>query len=587
MAVVGDREIFEHDVNRVYEQNLAGLVGVEQVDDKDLKREALDRLIREELIAQETIDQGLVISDDDVRALIQSLPYFQTDGKFDKRKYEVSLSSQNLTPSQFIAQVRQALAMQQYQKGIMDTGLVTKPQLERFYRLKNQEREIEYITIPLKNTNQEIPDQAVDDYYQANRSVFRTPERVSIQYLEIRLDDIAKEIHASESDLRSLYEEQKQHYTSEERRRVSHILVAIPPNADEKAAHAAYEKAAQIKQRLHKGEDFAALAKEFSDDKVSGEKGGDLGFLTKGTMDKAFENAAFQLDKGAVSEPIKTAFGYHLIQVTDLMPGTIKPYEEVKDELLKTHQRNLAENKFYELGQTLSELSFEHPDTLEPAARKLDLNIKETDYFTLESSEGVAADQAVKEAAFSEDVLHGKNSEPIELTGDRVMVLRLKEHQPATDMPREAVKPEIVKTLRLHLAKEETKHQADELKKKLQQGMTLAELAKAQTLSLNRPKAFRRDSTDLPAPIVEAAFKITKPGSGNATPNVIGMENGDQVLMNLLSVKDGNPETIDPKELEAGRHFLAQAAGQAEFGALISQLREQGDIVIKSAKAKE
>jgi peptidyl-prolyl cis-trans isomerase D len=587
VAVVGDREIFERDVNRVYEQSLAGLVGIKQVDDKELRQEALNRLIREQLVAEEIVEKDLVVSDADVRALIQSLPYFQTDGKFDKQKYELTLSSQNLSSTQFTAQVRQALAAEQYQKSIADTALVTTQQLERFSRLRNQEREIEYVTIPLRDSDQEISDNAINDYYQNNRPLFRSPERISIQYLHLRLEDVAKGIHASESDLRSLYEEQKQHYTTEERRRISHILVVVPPNADEGAMRTAFEKAGQIRERIEKGEDFAGLAKEASDDKVSAEKGGDLGFLIKGTMDKEFEDAAYRLANGAVSEPVKTAFGYHLINLTEIIPGAIKPYEAVRDELLKTYQRNAAENAFYELGQSLSELSFEHPDTLEPAAQKLNLKIEETGLFTRDSSDGIAANQAVREAAFSEEVLNGKNSEPIEVPGDKIVVLRVKEHQPATDLPLEAVKPEIIKSLRLQLAKEETRRRAEGLRKQVQQGTPLAQLAKAETLSLNKPKAFRRDSSEVSMPIVEAAFKAAKPQPGRSTPTVIEMENGEQVLVNLLAVNDENPQNIDAKELESARVFLARSTGQADLAAFLSQLREEGDIEIKTPTGKE
>lgn len=581
VAVVGDRDIFERDVNRVYEQSLANLVGLGQYDEAELKREALNRVIKEEVITQNAQDKGLAVSDDDVRAFVQTLPYFQTDGKFDKEKYRLMLSAQGLSPAQFIGQIRKALVMEQLQRSVSDTGFVTQKELSEFYRLRNQERTIEYLTVPVAKFDGEIPQSEIAAYYEQNPGEFQTPEKASVQYLLLSLDQIASSIEPTEDEIKALYEEQKSQLTTTERRKVSHILITTDsdhPEDDPKAL----EKAQQVRQRLAKGEDFAKVAKEVSQDKLSAEKGGDLGFINKDAMEPNFANAAFAQAKGDLSEPVKTSFGYHLIKVTEIEPSATKSYESVREELAKNLKRSSAENKFYELGQTLTEQSFEHPDTLEPAAKALNLAIQETDLFTRDAGTGVATDKEVRDAAFDADVINGKNSEPVELGGEKVYVVRIKEHQAASAKPLDSVKSEIVAKLRDRKARDAAKERTDKLLAGLKPDGSLADLAKGAGLTLNQPQPFQRNTDKLPLPLVAAAFKAARPlQSGNPRPERLTLENGDQVLFRVLTVKDGSTQGIDPKELEMATEFLQKNFGQEEYAAFVEQLRVGSDVYIK------
>ncbi|HYE35723.1 SurA N-terminal domain-containing protein [Methylocaldum sp.] len=580
LAVVGDRDIFEREVNQAYQQSLANLVGLAEFDERQLKHEALERLIREETIAQSAEAKNLAIGDSAVREFIQTLPYFQTDGKFDKEKYKIMLSSQGLSPAQFVAQVRRALLMEHYQRGLLDSAFVTPNQVAALFRLRNQEREIEYLKIPLKKSNRAISDAEIEDYYRKNLPAYQNPERVSIEYIAVRLDDIAKQTQVTEDDLHNLYEEQKANFTSDERRKISHILVAVDSEGGEVAEKSALTKINQIQDRLAKGEDFAKVAKETSDDPVSAQNGGDLGVITKGAMEQNFADAAFALKQGELSKPVKTSFGYHLIKVTELSPAKIKPFEEVKDELLNTFQRNAAENKFYEQGQTLTELSYEHPDSLEPAAKALNLKIESTEYFTREAGDGIASESAVREAAFSEDVLNGRNSDPVELGNEKAIVLRVKEHQPASDKPLAEVKEDIIGKLRADDALQETRKQAEDLLRQVQQGVPLTVLAKEYGVSVSKEPALRRDAKSLSPALTNAVFKAARPAAQQPVAATVELENGDQAVFNLISVKDSASQG-DSKEAEAARQFLVKNAAQREFSSFVAQLRQLADVYVK------
>lgn len=584
VAVVGGHEFFEHDVNRVYEQELASLAG-QEYDERELKHEALDRLIREQLIVQAAEDKGLSIGDEDVRAVVQQLPFFLGEGgKFDKERYKAVLTAQNMSPNQFASQLRRSLIVDQFQKGLTESAFITEKQVESFYRLRNQERRIEYLTLPLKKFEGEISEQGIEAYYQEHQADFQNPERVSVKYVSINFDDIAAAIKPSEEELKNLYEEQKAQFTTPERRRVSHILVTFEAGKEE-ADKAAQDKIAKLRERISKGqEDFAKVAKEASDDKGSAEKGGDLGYVNKGTLEPNFAAAAFSLGKDELSQPIKTSFGYHLIKVTELSPAVLKGYEEAHAELVKNFQHSAAETKFYELAQTLTEQSFEHPESLDAASKSLGLKIEETELFTRAEGKGIAAEEPVRKAAFSQDVLDGKNSEAVEIGNEKVYVLHLKDHELATTKPLAEVKQAVISQLRQQQEKADSQKQAEQMLESLKQGMSLEAVAKAAKLPVNKPEAFKRMGSQLPSPLVQAVFKAPRPAQNQATPERVALENGEQVIFNLIEIKDGTIASVDPKELEMARDFLRKNQGQDEFQAYVAQMREKAKVHVKPSE---
>ncbi len=584
MAVVGDRDILEKDVNRTYE-NLVARMGSSDYDEKQIRHEALEQVINMELITQAAKKEGLTISEADIRNYVQSQPYFQSEGKFDKDRLKSVLASQGMTPQQFAAQIREQMLNEQFVRGVTDTSIVTKRQLENFYRLRNQERQIEYMTIPVKKTEAAVQDKDIDAYYQENKSQFQNPEKVSVDYVTLSIDDVSADFHPTEDELKSLYEEQKAQYGTPEQRKVSHILIAADMDKEDEAK-AAMTKADALRERLSKGEDFAKLAKDNSDDKDSADKGGDLGPINKDTLDPSFASAAFALAKGEVSKPVKTPFGYHLIKVTELVPATTKKFEEVRAELEKSYQHNAAENKFYELKQKLDEMSFEHKDTLEPLAKNLNLKIAQTGLFTREAGEGEATEVLFRNAAFAPEVLQGNNGPALEVGTDKVYVLHLKEHQLATDKPLAEVKEEIKTKLRAKMAQEDTRKLAEQVLADLRQGKSLADAAKSIGVGLNKSTVKLAGKTDTPPALIKAVNKAPRPVGGKPSAALAALDNGEQVVFILTEVKDGLLASVDPKELEMAKDYLAKNAGQAEFNAYLDYLRAKIGVEV-SAQFKQ
>ena len=351
---VGNKDFFQNDVNRAYQQFAQSMAGM-KFDEELIRKQALSKLVRDEVLLQTVQDEKLIASDDVAKDYIKSVEYFQKDGKFDKNQYQAALSSQGLSSDEFINRIKKAIVMEQFQRGISDSTFVTPAEVISFFKIQNQKRDLDYITVPLAVITDTPTDEEINAFYQQHQDTYQTEEQVSVYYVELDLDKLSHQVQPIEEQLHAYFEEQKAQFTSKERRRISHILFAFSkdPDADDQAL----QKALDAKEQLaHK--DFAKLAEEVSDDKTSAQKGGDLGLFNVGVMEKAFEDTAANLKLGEVSEPVKSAFGYHLIKVTELAPGEVKSYESLKPELTKAYQKAQAEASFNTLGEKLAEVSY-------------------------------------------------------------------------------------------------------------------------------------------------------------------------------------------------------------------------------------
>ncbi len=576
IATVGDKHFYQPDLNRAYEQFAQSMAGL-NIDEEVIKRQALDKLISDEVLWQYVQKQNLVVTDQAARDFIRSLEFLQTDGKFDKKKYKALLGSQRMSAAEFVIRIKKALAMEQMQKAIVDSGIATRADAERFFAIQNQTRDLTLIKIPLPTKISEPSEEDILAYYQQHINEFQTPEQVKIEYVELSLDQLAQQIDVTDEQLKAYYEVHKQAYSTPERRRISHILFKF--NKDSAQDKDALERALKAKEQLA-SKDFATLAKELSDDKLTARNGGDLGLFNVGVMDKAFEEAATKLKLGEVSEPVKSAFGYHLITVTELKPATTKPFNSVKGELEKAYKRSQAEARFYELGELLAEVSYENPDNLDAAAEAVDSKIKQSDFFDKNKGTGIAEQAAIRSAAFSEDVLKGNNSEPIELGPDKLVVLRVVEHRPAQAKKLEEVKSVVIAELKNQKARQIVREKAGQIKEQLLKGRSIDEVAKEFALTVQSVKGLSRSDQKISRPVKQAVFKAAKPVSGKPTIIVTTDFDGAEVVVSLDKVNPGTLSETDKQKLKLAIRNIARAYGQLEFNAFISALKSKADISV-------
>jgi len=580
IASVGDKEFFQQDLNRAYAQYSQNLQGV-NFDEKEIKKQALEKLIKDEVLLQYVENEGLVVTDQAARDFIKGLDYFQTDGKFDNKQYKALLSAQRMSQSQFVGKIKKALVMEQFQRSVLASSFATDKDIEDFFKIQNQKRDVEFVSIALQKQENQPSEEELENYYQQNQSAYLTVEQVAIEYVELSLDELAKQIEPSAAQLATYYDEQKDLYTTKERRKISHMLFAFTKNAGNDKVQ--LERALKAKAALTEKE-FSVLAAEVSDDKLTASKGGDLGLFNIGVMEKAFEDAASSLQLNQVSEPVKSAFGYHLIKVTELVSGEVKTFDAVKQELTVAYQRTEAESTFYELGETLTEVSYENPDSLQAVSDALGVAIIKTGLFSRQPKVGdtdkaaVISQPAIINAAFSEDVLKGNNSSAIELGSERLLVLRMVEHKPAEAKTLKEVKPLIIAKLLGDKARKIASDKAEAIKVAIDGGQSLTELATKYGLEIQKLSAISRANGDLPWQVNQAIFKAAKPVAGKSVVVLVADASGSQTIINLLSVTEGVMTESDKVKKKLAETNLSKAFGQAEFNAVLNSLQSNADI---------
>jgi len=579
VASVGDKEFYQQDLNRAYSQYSQNLAGM-NFDEKTIKKQALEKLIQDEVLLQHVEGDGLVVTDDAAKTFVKGLEYFQTDGKFNNKQYKSLLAGQRMSSAEFVAKIKKALVMEQFQRSIAESSFATEKDLTNFFRIQNQTRHVEVLPIALQKVETEASAEEIDAFYQINKASFQTTEKVAIEYIELSLDNLAKEVTPSAEQLAEFYDEQKDLYTTKERRKISHILFAFTKDADDDKKQ--LERAISAKNLLA-NRTFSEVAAELSDDKVTAEKGGDLGLFNVGVMEKSFEDVAASLQLDEVSEPVKSAFGYHLIKVTELVPGEVKSFEQVKEELTIAFQRVEAETTFYELGETLTELSYENPDSLQAVSDALGIASVKTESFSripVTDKASILSEQAVINAAFSEDVLKGNNSEPVELGSDKLLVLRMVEHQPAEVKALDTVKDQITTALLNAKAKQLTSEKAEQIKQAVLNGETIQAVAKKNGLEVQTFSELTRSNGDIDWQLNQAVFKAAKPVDAKPTTLTVAAASGEQTVVNLLSVTDGVMTESDKAKKELAENNMAKAFGQSDFNAVISSLRANAEVVV-------
>src|SRR5690606_6105737 len=354
-----------------------------------------------------------------------------------------------------------------------------------------------------------------------NQDLFLRPEQLRLAYLELAPEVLAAEVAIDDDEVRRRYEEIKDvRYRSGGQRQVRHILLTVPAGADAQEDERIRQRLEEMRQQILAGEaTFEELAQAHSEDPGAARTGGNLGLVGPGDMVPEFEQAAFALQQGELSEPVRTEFGWHLIEVTAIEPEQVLPFAEVEAELRQELIDQQVARLVMERANRLADLAYEHPDELETAAEALGLEIRQTDWFGREGAEdGFAANPEVVRAAFSEDVLVlQRNSQLLELGPNHYAVVRLLEHQSAEPRPFEEVQAGARQQLERQRMAEQAQALGTELLAKARAGEPLEALAEDGKVQLAQPGFVGRDAEEVPVAVLRTAFQLPKPDEGETS----------------------------------------------------------------------
>lgn len=549
----------------------------------DVVKQGQERLvnefIRRELLVQRADEFGYRVSDRELAEALSGIPALQVDGVFSRDRYAALLRSQGRTEADFEAELRRDLEISQLRNAVAVSAFALPGEIRRRVELMGETREVQVVVLPAEQFASAVtftPDE-VAAWYKQSEAEFRTPESVSLQFVQLSLADVAAGIEVTEEALRNYYDQVAgERYVSTERRRARHVLVES--GTDDAAALA---KAEALAKRARDGEDFAALATQNSDDPGSKGQGGDLGWSTRESFVAPFAEALFAMQAGEIRGPVKTQFGYHVIKLEEVEASHQRSFDEVRDELEADYRNDRAQAAFYERSQQLADEAFTTLDSLEPVAQKLGLPLQRVTEFTREEGgEPLGNDRKLIDAAFSDEVLQERQNSPAITVGDdKVVVLRVTEHRPASQRPLEDVRAQVEASLRADRSQQAAEAAAKVAVGRLSAGETLEAVAADLGRPVSNSMAFRRNAEGVPPDLLNSIFDIAAPGAGRTASGVSRLPNGDAALFVVNTVQPGSMSA--PEIAAQAAEITRQAAGQVaveEFSAYLAELERTAKV---------
>lgn len=547
------------------------------MDRPEIRKSVLDGMISQRLVLADARQQGLVVTDAQMVRFIGGIEAFQEAGKFSQSRYEAVLRQQNMSPAMFEYRLRQDLLIQAAQDGIIRSASIPKSVVDKLMRINEQQREVSQAVISIEQfmSQSKVDPAAVKDYYEKHQDEFKVPEQARLEYVVLSAENLMSQISVSEDEIAAYYKEHAAQFTQAEERQASHILINAPASASAAEQKAAEEKALKVAQEVKQNPAaFAQLAKQYSQDPGSAGKGGDLGFFARGAMVKPFEDAAFKMKPGEISEPVRSDFGYHIIKLVSIKPGTTRSLQEVRGEITQELKKQKAGKKFAENAENFSNVVFEQSDSLKPAADQLGLKVEQSGWLSRMASDvPLLNNPKLLQAVFTDDVLKDKrNSEAIEVSPNVMVSARLLEYKPASVKPLEEVSVTLTQRLQRQQAAVQAVKWGKDALVALQQGKTPEGVNWATPHVASRIK---------PEGLDQAALKEVFKLKADKLPGYAGVENaqGGYTLLKLTRVIE--PVKLDESRKQAYAQRFSNMLEQEYAAAYMASLKAKAEIEIK------
>src|SRR5580692_11403327 len=570
-AKVNGSEVSANEVRQSYQQQLAQAErqsngSVSDAQRNDIKMRVLDDYVNSEALVTRADKLGYRVTDQQLLQAMAQIPIFQVDGKFDYAHAVAVLRAQGRSIPEIEALFKRDVKLRQLDSALTLSSFATAAELKQIRALTKQQRELAWLTLPAeKYAAQAVPDDAaLKTYYDAHKSEYMTPETVDLHYVEISLAQLASKVNVDDAQLKAYYDEQKaktpELFVQPEQRRVSHILLPVVNPKDDAAVKA---KAEGILKRAQAGEDFAKLAKEFSQDPGSANQGGDLGWSERKVWVTPFADAAFGMKVDEIAGPVKTQFGYHILKLVGIQPASVKTFEQSRPELEAEYRRNEAERLFNNAQDQLADAALQNTTDIDIVARKAGLTVLDLPAFSrIDGGGALGKVPAVIEAAFSQDVLDGRLSSMVEVEKGRGVVLRATDRKLPQQKTLDAVHNEVLAAWKKQRGVELAAAAAADAVKRLTAGESWDAVAKSVTATASGaptpPKFISRSDAEVPLEIRTRAFGEPKL-AGKAEFAAARLANGDHAVLELTAMRE---EPGDPKLEEMGlrQQYAAQIA---------------------------
>ena len=561
-----------------YREALGPSYSEKMIEELGLKDKILDNLIAKVLILQEAKRLGLSIPDGELRGAIESVPAFQVNGQFDKRSYERFLRLSRLTPEEFEQSQRESLLLSKAVSLIkMNSGKVSDEEALETYLFENERIDLTFLKIIPDSFKGQVNANEIEikDAYQKHQEEFRIPAFVQIQYLLFRPSDFEIKVQVSSDEIKRYYDSRKDTFKIPKQVRVKDILIKVGAEDSSNKIEEKKKKAEEILEKAKKTKDFGSLAKQYSESDMAS-KGGDLGWIQKGTMGEQIESILFSMKAGEVSGVLAARDGFHILKIEEVKEEKQKSFEEVKDQIFqalkkekgKTEASRKADDAFYSL--------FRSRD-LEGYSREKDVPIKTTGLF----KEGDEIPDIGKNPLFYSSALSLKLGEisPVVNIPPNFYILKLVNKKDSRVPPLNEVKDEVTRKVIGMKAEEKARQAAEELLNQIRTGKNIKEVAKEKGYPLEETGLFTRTAGVVPkigpagefmgilASLTEknpVAKEVIRTKDGYFVVRLTGYEPADQ--SKFQSVKKNLEKRLSyQKQEEAFQNWLEQLKAKAKI----------------------
>ncbi|HEY4374335.1 MAG TPA: SurA N-terminal domain-containing protein [Burkholderiales bacterium] len=553
-------------------QQLGANFRAEFFDNNDARNAILGRLVNQRALTCVALKHNMVAPDEVLRRNISNTAAFQVDGKFSKAQYDARLIESGYTPQVYDNLLRQQLPMQALSSGVLLTGGSPQTVQDQFMRAQEELREVQELLVkPDQFTSQvKLAADAAKKYYDANQREFEVPPQMRADYVVLSVDTLAAGMTADATEVRKFYDQNQAKYGVPEERKARHILISVPAGAPAAEVAKAQAEAEDIlKQVKADPGKFAELAKKYSKDPGSAEKGGELDFARKdGSFVKPFEDALFSLKENEISGLVKTDYGFHIIQLLQIHTASIKPFEQVRGEIEADWKKQHAQKLYADSLDGFSDIVYTQPDSLKPAADKYKLTVQSTQLFSQANPPKELANPKLLGKLFSDDALKNKhNTEAVEVSPGVMVSAHVAEYKPKTERSFAEVQAGIIAKL--------TEREAEALAQKDGEAKLKQARADAGALTFGAAKTVSRVK---PEGIGTATLKLVMAAPKDKLPVVVGGPTGDGSYGLYRINKVSQPDKPDPAMATQIKSMLDRAQAEADFNAYLAALKRDAKI---------
>ncbi|MEX2516795.1 MAG: SurA N-terminal domain-containing protein [Gammaproteobacteria bacterium] len=588
-AKVGDREITVTEYQREFFnfrrelQNRMGNTSIDSETEELIKQQALQRIIENQLLVQKAHDLGMRIGDEAVIKTIAGLEPFQRDGRFSQALYQQALAQSGFTVDMFERQIRQEMLTEQMQTALLTSTFITDTEVQAMARLDAQTRDVLHATIDARAVYDsiEVNDADIEKYYNENQRSFQEPQQIRIAYLDLSLDTLSPRVEVTEDRLQAYFETNRANYNQPETRKIEQIIVRLMPDADAEALDQVRTQASFLRDKIEAGESFADVVENYRDEFEQVPELLNLNAVKQGELSPEVDAEVFALEEGELSQPIQSDVGLHVIRLEEVQLPRDAEFDEVREKLEEDYREAEAEKLFFEEIERLSNAAFEHPDSLEVAAAETGLEVQISDWFNEGGGSGVAANPDVVLEAFSDEVLkEGLNSQPVDLSDTRVVVLRVAEHKPARTLALDEVREEIINDIKFTRAQEQARERGEAILEALRQGTDPEQVAAEYDIEWQFEESVARNDTNVSRSVLRAAFRAGQPETAGTIYAGVSIGSGDYIIVGVSNVQTPEVDSLSDDERQQLRQQLIQARAQNTWISTLEDMRARADIRI-------